>query len=219
MRLVSVQIGQPRTYRPATDGTSPASPWTSAIAKEPVEGQLWAGTGGLAGDQVADTGHHGGPWQALLMYSADHYPAWRAEWQRPDLGPGAFGENLTVAGLDEETTCVGDVFRIGDTRVEVTSPRSPCQTLARHLGVPDVIRQVRETSRSGWYLRVTREGWLEAGMTVDLLDRPFPQWTVSRAAAIRADRHGQQELAAMLATCPALAPRWRDALREHVRAG
>jgi len=219
MRLVSVQTGQPRTFDRAADGSPLPRPWTSAIRKERVEGPLWAGADGLAGDQVADSRHHGGPWRALLMYSADHYPAWRAGWQRPDLRPGAFGENLTVAAIAEDTACVGDVFRIGDTRVEVTSPRSPCQTLARHLGVPDVIRLVRETARSGWYLRVLTEGWVEAGMAVELLDRPYPQWTVQRAAAIRADRHRQPELAAMLAACPALAPGWRDSLREAIHAG
>ena len=49
----------------------------------------------------------------LLMYAGSHYPLWRAEWGREDIGPGAFGENLTVEGMTEDETCIGDVLEIG----------------------------------------------------------------------------------------------------------
>lgn len=218
MRLESIQIGTVRTYTQAADGGPLDRPWTSAIRKDAVEGQVWAGAEGLAGDQVADTRHHGGPWRAVLMYSADHYPLWRTEWDRRELRPGAFGENLTISGLAEDTVCVGDVLAAGDVRLEVTSPRSPCQTLAHRLERPEVVRMIRENHRSGWYLRVAREGWLEAGMIVTLADRPYPQWTVRRAAEIRADRQSQPELAALLAECPALIPEWRDLLGGRTNA-
>jgi MOSC domain-containing protein YiiM len=60
--------------------------------------------------RTAATFYHAGPDKAILIYSADHYPAWRAELGLPDLSFGGFGENLTVAGLTEETVCVGDVL-------------------------------------------------------------------------------------------------------------
>ena len=72
---------------------------------------------GLQGDAVADTRSHGGPDQALLMYADSHYPLWRAEWGREDVGPGAFGENLTVEGMTEDDACIGDVLEIGDGSV------------------------------------------------------------------------------------------------------
>jgi MOSC domain-containing protein YiiM len=206
MHLASMQIGPPRTY----DGPRP---WTSAIKKEPVEGQLWAGREGLSGDHQHNRQHHGGPERALLMYSADHYPRWRAEWERTDVGPGAFGENLTVAGVTEDSVCIGDIFRIGDVRVEVSSPRTPCSTLSRRHGVPELVKTIVENHRSGWYLRVLQEGWLESGMTVVLVDRPYPQWTVRRTAEVKRLRAERVEEARLLAACGALQSEWREILK------
>ncbi len=212
MRLESVQVGHVRTYGSPGAQNPLERPWTSAIRKESVSGPVWAGREGLSGDQQYDRHGHGGPDRALLMYPADHYPRWRAEWGRKDIGPGSFGENLTVSGLTEDLVCIGDVFRIGDARVEVSSPRGPCQNLARLHGIPDLVRQVTQNHRSGWYLRVLHEGWVEAGMEVFLLDRPYPQWTVRRAATVKRARLECPEEAGLLAACPALQREWREQL-------
>lgn len=212
MHLLSIQVGQSRTYGRADASDPLERPWTSAIRKEPVEGQVWAGREGLSGDHQYDREAHGGPDQALLMYSAEHYPRWRQEWDRKDVGPGGFGENLTVSGLAEDTTCLGDIFRIGEVRLEVSSPRTPCVTLARHHRLPDLVRTVVRNHRSGWYLRVLHEGWLEAGMPLALEDRPYPQWTIRRAADVKRERAERREEAALLAACPALKRGWRELL-------
>jgi MOSC domain-containing protein YiiM len=212
MRLESIQVGQTRTFGDAASSDPNELPWTSAIKKEPVHGQVWAGREGLSGDHQYDRKSHGGPERALLMYSADHYPRWRAEWNRKDVGPGGFGENLTVSGLDEDSACLGDVYRIGEVRVEVSSPRTPCRNLSRRHGLPDLVRTVVENHRSGWYLRVLQEGWLEAGMPVGLEDRPYPQWTIRRAAEVKRMRADMAADAKLLAACPALQVEWRRLL-------
>ncbi|MEK6688718.1 MAG: MOSC domain-containing protein [Gemmatimonadota bacterium] len=213
MVLESIQVGHLRTAG-TPDAADPFDrPWTSGIWKEPVVGPVPLGVDGLAGDQIADRRHHGGPHRAVLMYSGDHYPAWRAEWGRKDVGPGAFGENLTVSGMTERTVCVGDQFAIGDTVLEVASPRGPCDKLSRKHAVRDLVQVVRATHRHGWYLRVIREGSLEAGAQVRLLDRPYPQWSVARVAAVHWDRGNRPEESRLLAACPALDPEWREKLR------
>lgn len=212
MRLESVQIGQSRTYGTPGAANPLERPWTSAIRKQPVEGQVWAGREGLSGDQQYDRLGHGGPDRALLMYSADHYPRWREEWGRKDVGPGAFGENLTVSRLSEDSACIGDVFRIGEVRVQVSSPRSPCNNLARRHGIHDLVKVILLNHRSGWYLRVLQEGWLEAGMEVLLADRPYPQWTIRRSAQVKRLRADLPEEARLLAACPALQVEWRRKL-------
>jgi len=212
MRLESIQVGQSRTFG-KTEATDPLEKaWTSAIKKEAVYGQVWAGREGLSGDHQYDRKHHGGPERALLMYSADHYSRWRAEWNRKDVGAGGFGENLTVSGLTEDTACIGDIFEIGDVRVEVSSPRTPCLNLSRRHGLPDLVRTIVHNHRSGWYLRVLQEGWLEAGMPIMLGDRPYPQWTIRRAADVKRMRADLVADAKMLAACPALQVEWRRVL-------
>src|SRR5262249_3302189 len=143
---------------------------------------------------------------------AEHYPRWRAEWQTRDVSPGGFGENLTVSGADETTACVGDVYQIGDARVEVSGPREPCNNLVRRHRRPTIIEEVRATGRGGWYVRGLREGWVETGMTVGLIDRPYPQWPIIRASRVRRARADDPENARLLGGCPALLADWRASL-------
>ena len=182
--------------------------FTSAIWKSPVAGPVFAGALGLAGDAVANTKVHGGVDQALLMYAVSHYSRWEAELGRP-MSPGGFGENITVDGLDEESACIGDVLAIGTVRLEVSQPRQPCATLARRHQVPDMIAIVRENGRSGWYLRVLVEGTLEAGQSIEVVERPNPAWPVRRAAAVMHARRREPAAAADLARCRGLSEGWR----------
>lgn len=214
MRLVSVQVGTPRAVGVRGSRDPMERFFTSAIWKEPVTGPVLVGRLGLAGDAVANTRVHGGPEQAVLMYAESHYPTWRAEWGREGLGPGAFGENLTVSGLTESTVCIGDTFEIGTARLQVSQPRQPCATLARRHRVPDLISVVRANGRSGWYLRVLREGSLQAGDELTLMDRPHPEWTVGRATRAMLGRQSAPEEARSLALCEALSPGWRRHLSE-----
>lgn len=212
MRIDSIQIGQPRSYGREGAEDPFERRWTSAIRKELVTDRIWVGALGLSGDRVASTKNHGGPDRALLMYSAEHYPKWRTEWRRPELAGGAFGENLTVTGLTEGTVCVGDVFGIGEVLVEVSAPRNPCINLSRRHGMRDLVDVINLNHRSGWYLRVQKEGWLENGVSIDILDRPYPQWTIVRAAEVMQARRENPSEAILLSDCPALIPGWRAKL-------
>ncbi len=187
-------------------------PWLTGFFKEPVEGPIWLGQTNLAGDGQADLKNHGGPDKAVLAYAADHYPAWRAELDRSDLPYGAFGENFTIAGLVEETVCIGDVYAVGEARVQVSQPRQPCWKIARRWRIKDLTARVQATGRTGWYFRVLAEGYVQPGLPVTLLERPFPQWTVTRAGEIMRDRRDNPVAAAELAACPLLSTNWRESL-------
>src|SRR5437773_11765769 len=104
--IVSIQVGQPTSYvhEGAADGKRRT--WTTAFFKAPVAGSVHIGELGVEGDQQADRENHGGIDKAVLAYSADHYPSWRVHLSLPDMPYGGFGENLTVAGIDETSVCI-----------------------------------------------------------------------------------------------------------------
>ena len=140
--LVSIQIGQPKTYFD-DKGT-----WETAFYKELVNGPISLTPNGLVGDGVANTETHGGPDQAVLLYSADHYPRWQTELQQ-EFPFGGFAENLTVSGMDENTVCIDDVYQTGMVKLQVTKPRIPCWKIARRWDIPDLTKRATQSDRTG----------------------------------------------------------------------
>ena len=212
--LVSIQVGKPSLHG-ELDAIDPLDrPWRTAFWKSPVAGPVRLGRTNLDGDGQANLKVHGGPDKAVLSYAAHHYPAWRSELGMPDLPYGAFAENFTIAGLDEELVCVGDVFQVGDSvRVQVSQPRQPCSNISHRWRLPELTARVEETGRTGWYVRVLAEGAVEAGLPVELLERPAPAWSIARATrAMRSRRHRPDEAAA-LAALPFLSTAWQNTLR------
>ncbi len=171
----------------------------------------------LDGDEQEHVAVHGGADRAVLAYCAAHYTQWRAE--SFDLAYGAFGENLVLDGLDERSTCIGDVYRVGTAVLEVSVPRTPCETISRATGVSGLYERVLATGRTGWLHRVLEEGELTEGAGLVRLARPHPDWTVERAADVMARMRAIEPAIApdarALAGLPALATRWREKLRER----
>ncbi|MCX6605075.1 MAG: MOSC domain-containing protein [Acidobacteria bacterium] len=205
MRLESVQIGQAQDY----------GDWVTATYKYQIEGPVFVEAMGLNGDEVADHKNHGGPDKAVLAYAAAHYSHWRQETQNSDWTGGAMGENLTIAGLDESTVCVGDTWQIGPTVVvQVSQPRQPCWKQAKRWGIKDLVVRILDTGRTGWYLRVLTEGAISPGDELTLLARPHPDWTIARANQVMHFDKTNPGLARALAALPELSASWqRDLAR------
>jgi MOSC domain-containing protein YiiM len=71
---------------------------------------------------------------------------------------------------------------------------------------------VEQTGRTGWYLRVLEEGEVEAGQPMTLLERPHPEWTVTRATRTMRTRNQDRLAAGQLALIEELAISWREHL-------
>lgn len=175
--LVSIQVGMPSVITD-TGFSGKQSTWHTGIFKLPVSGPVWLDRINLAGDGQADWTVHGGPDKAVMAYSADHYPFWREQF--PNLEYGAFGENFTVTGLSEENVYINDIYEVGEARIQVSQPRQPCWKLARKLHSKTLPAIVIQTGFSGWYFRVLQEGHVEAGQSFTLLERPLPDWPITR---------------------------------------
>lgn len=193
----------------------------SGIDKHPVSARLWLGTEGLRGDEQADRRFHGGPEKALHHYARDHYPGWLAELgERAVLAaPGAFGENISTSGLTEADVCVGDVFRAGTALIQVSQARQPCWKLDHRFGQRGMAARVQASGRTGWYYRVLQEGWLCAGDTLALCERPHPQWSLARVQDVLNRRVLDTDVLHALAALPELSPNWRALFEKRAQAG
>jgi MOSC domain-containing protein YiiM len=208
--LQSVQVGTPHKYGTAGATDTMERLWKTSFYRAPSAQPRWLYTTHLDGNAQADTKNHGQPGQAVLLYAAAHYPAWREELDLQEIGPGGFGENFTVDGLSEETACIGDTYAIGDARIQVTGPRYPCWKIERRWGLAGLTARVAETGRTGWYCRVLQEGMIEPGASIKLIERPYPEWTVALTNDFGHSRNKNVEKARALAACPLLVDWWQE---------
>ncbi len=178
-RVVAVSVASTR-----------AVPWEgrtvrTGIYKAPLPGRVRVRRLGLEGDEQADLEVHGGPLKAVYAYPSEHYAFWRETLPDAELNWGAFGENLTTAGLSEEEVHVGDGFRIGTAVLAATKPRFPCYKLGIRFDREDIVPRFLESGRTGFYLRVLEEGSLGAG---DAIARLAAQPSAPSIADLVAER-------------------------------
>lgn len=204
--ILSIQVGKPATH--GADHISPKS-WQSGIFKTSVNGRVFLDTLNLEGDGQHDLRNHGGPFRAVLAYGAAHYPVWQAELERDHLPYGSFGENFTISELTEDTVCIGDIYAVGEARLQVAQPRWPCWKLARRNGIKDLAARVEAKGWGGWYHKVLQTGYVQAGDTYQLLERPYPDFPILRLNDLIAERVKDREACRQLAAMPELSLGWR----------
>nr|MBA3475196.1 MOSC domain-containing protein [Actinomycetota bacterium] len=123
---------------------------------------------------VADVENHGGPDQALYLYSSEDYAWWAGELgAAPE--PGTFGENITVSSFGSGDVRIGDRFRIGadpleSVLVEATAARIPCSVFAKRMGEPGWVKRFAAARRPGIYVRVLEPGEVAAGDPVERIN-------------------------------------------------
>ncbi len=211
--LLTLNVGKPIRFGPEGEGSS--------IHKSPVRESIFLSHVGFAGDQVADRVHHGGPDKALHHYAYDHYDFWREKLPGHPLlqGPGAFGENISTAGILESEARVGDRFRLGDALIELSHGRQPCWKLDHRFGVKgkdSVMTAIVRTGKCGFYYRVLEQGMVSPGSVMELTERGEAEWTVERVFMLLIGGQGKKDPAALraLRDMDVLAETWRERARK-----
>src|SRR3954470_17697617 len=194
-RLLSVNVGRPQPV-----GLRRGRTVKSAIGKAPVEGRVRVAGVNVEGDDQADRRVHGGPDKAIYAYASEDIAWWSAELGR-ELGAGAFGENLTVEGVDVSGAVVGERWRLGTVELEVCQPRFPCFKLGLRFGDPQMLKRFTLAERPGAYLRIVSEGEIGAGDAIAIDGRPDHGITVALVARAVMIERG---LLAHAASAPAL---------------
>ncbi|MFN3258046.1 MAG: MOSC domain-containing protein [Ilumatobacter sp.] len=121
---------------------------------------------GIVGDVQSTRLHHGRPWQALCLWSAEVIDDFAAAGH--PLEPGRAGENVTIAGVDWSTLRGGTIIDIGDVRCQLSAPATPCKKNAPWFLDGDfmVMDHDRHPGTSRWYASVLRPGTITTGAPV-----------------------------------------------------
>jgi MOSC domain-containing protein YiiM len=144
----------------ASNGGVPKLPLSTAEISE----------SGVVGDLQADQAHHGGPDQALCLYSLEVIEQLQAEGH--PIYPGAAGENITIAGMDWGRVRPGMRMTLGHAvEIEITRVTAPCRKNAQWFkqGRFGRMSDTRHPGSSRMYARVVSGGRLVTGDSVELL--------------------------------------------------
>ena len=181
MQLISINLGVAGTL------SDKKSTWQSGIFKHPVAHPVEITTDGLVGDTIVNTTNHGGVDQAVYVYGRPDY-----DWYEAEVGyalpNGTFGENLTIAGLRSNTYTIGDRLHIGPVVLEVTAPRTPCESLNARMGDNQFVKRFFAADKPGFYCRVITPGSVTVGMEVTTV--PYAQPGIAIVDAHRIMRPG-----------------------------
>jgi MOSC domain-containing protein YiiM len=211
-RIRALNVGRAGVLRRGDDEIK------TAFLKQPVEGGLRLGELGFDGDEHVYE-FHGGPDKAVLAYSHDHYAFWRDHHGLDLPESAAFGENLTVEGVTEETVHLGDVFEAGTAVVQVTQPRAPCFKIAARYGVAKMSLYVQQTGYTGILFRVLQEGEVRAGQELRLRSRMSHGISVATANRILNVNRRDLEGALRLLSVPDLPRPLQVDLERRLEAG
>jgi MOSC domain-containing protein YiiM len=148
-----------------------------------------------------------------LIKPADHYQFWQLKYPLNDWSLGMFGENLTVAGLDESEIKIGDCFQIGEAVVQVSQPRQPCFKLGIRFGDQSVVDTFWESQFPGVYVRLLKSGNVKTGDELILIERNQDSLSVAQVFSIFRNKRSNMELIKRAIDEPFLA----DSCRKDIR--
>ena len=209
--LLSINVGGPRAvvYQGRFISTG--------IFKTAVDGPVALSPTNLAGDGQADLNNHGGEDKAVYCFAHEQYAHWADQLDRDDFTLGQFGENFTTTGLSDTEVCVGDIYRVGETTVQVTQPREPCYKLGIRMKDAALVKRFLARCQVGFYLRVLQTGMVTAGDEIELLTPDPQRMTVESVCRLLFfDRDNRAAIEKVL-TIEGLSDAWRGAF-ESIRA-
>ncbi|CAH0142899.1 hypothetical protein SRABI96_00509 [Peribacillus sp. Bi96] len=209
-KIVSLHAGKPKQEKFSNVDIF------SAMDKQ-AQDKVTVTKSGIIGDGVGNVKFHGGPDRALCFYPIEHYSLWNEKFAKK-LEIPAFGENLTIAGMREETTFIGDLYQIGEVIVQINQGRIPCSTISHFNQEPKFLEFVFKTGYTGYFAKVIQEGTLKKQNEIVLLDRLQEKISVHYATEVILHNRDGLDGAYTLLTLDSLAEDWKQRVEKRVQA-
>lgn len=170
----------------------------------------------VEGDEQADPKHHGGADRVLHHFPREHYGQY-ARWDMTQelRDAPAMGENISSVGLNETQVHIGDIIKIGEVKLQVTQPRSPCFKLNGQFGHPKFALAMQTSGLCGWFYRVLEPGTIKNSDSISLVER-LSDISVAEAMRIYFLPEFDEAAYRRLMACPGLAVSWQQSLSRRI---
>jgi len=207
IKIKEIYCGQKQTI---VDGKK--EPYISSYKKEALYNDLYTITSyGFELDTQSDTKHHGGIDKAICVYAQKNYDFFKEKYKL-ELSTCTFGENFTIEEVDDSQICLGDQFKHGEVIYEVSQPRQPCWKISSITGIKNLTSLVVTEFKTGFYLRVIKEGLIKSKDELVLIERKFPKLTIEYINKCAFDAKNNQENIKEILECRVLAQAYRKSL-------
>jgi MOSC domain-containing protein YiiM len=205
MKIIGLYSGKSSTIGPKNSPTG--------IFKRPVE-SVQVDSLGIIGDLQADKRFHGGPEKALHQYALSGYEKIikRYPLLHKKAWSGVIGENISAAEMHDHTVCIGDIYQMGEVKVQVSSPRIPCWKIDEKLGQPDLHKFIASNYITGWYYRVLEGGTLSINDDISLLDQSNSSLSISTFMRIVNAKITNKKFIKDATNASGLDPEWQQRL-------
>ncbi len=188
----------------------------TGIFKTPTAEPIFLGKTDVEKDTVVDRKYHGGLDKACYLFSAEEYEYWKKLYPNLDWDWGMFGENLTIAGLEESQIRIGDIYSLGGALVQISQPREPCYKLGIRFNTQNIIRQFIDRSHPGTYVRILEEGLVSQGDSMVLVEQSENSLTTQQFYDLLFAKEKSRELLHLAINNTALPLKKRESLEKYV---
>lgn len=172
----------------------------TGIFKAPIDEPIYLGTTDVDRDSVIDRKYHGGVDKACYMFSLEHYNHFKNLYSELDWNYGMFGENITVEGFNEKDVFIGNTYKVGSAKIQISEPRQPCSTLSMRFNSHQMMKDFIDFGHCGAYVRVIEEGEIQNGDTFELLEEPEDKFSIYNVFALYHSRIDPELRKRMLAS-------------------
>ena len=205
LKLVSLNIALPETVNLGGGNKK----CLTGFFKKPITEKIFLSELDFNGDGVGDTRIHGEMDLAVCAYFTGHFSFWEDELNRK-IEAGAFGENLSLAGINETQIHIGDKFSLGDAEIEVSQPRQPCHKLNKRFQFQGMACKVQPTGYTGCYFRVKKPGWIKPDFVIKKLCDGDKKISIDMVNILMFKEKKNSDLLKKVVQLDTLSVEWRD---------
>ncbi|GBL04592.1 MOSC domain-containing protein [Glaciecola sp. KUL10] len=201
MYIEALYAGKPTPFGPRKT--------PSSIIKQPFQ-TIHVEFDGAVEDEQGNKKLHGGPEMAIHQYSQFSYQVLKNHFESiaDRFVIGSIGENISSPDMTDENVLIGDIYKMGDVLLQVSSPRAPCVKINQRYFHKDIDLFIAKQGITGWYYRVMREGKITIGDPITLEDRDEQNPSIKEVMRLVRTKMGLREQKQEASNASGLAQEW-----------